>query len=87
VHDSKTGIAIGLRACICRIIPFRRRDVSKVCHGSGVLLAICRITKMSQRLIAEVAERHESGVGARRRYTSIEIAHPQFQTAKPKVGS
>jgi hypothetical protein len=40
----------------CRIAPFRRFGVSKVCHCGGVLLAfalgICRITKMPQRLTA-----------------------------------
>ncbi len=39
MHDSKPESLVAFAPASCRIAPFRRRDVSKVCHGGGVLLA------------------------------------------------
>jgi hypothetical protein len=87
VHDSKTEFAIGLRACIMSDRSFSPPSCVESLPRRRRSLGICRIIKMSQRLIGEIGERRESGVGAEG-YTSIEVADPSiFKTVEPKVGS
>ena len=52
VHDSKTGIAIGLRACMMSDRPFSPPPCVESLPLRGRSLGICRIKKMPKRLIA-----------------------------------
>jgi hypothetical protein len=85
VHDRKPESLLAFAPASCRIVPFRRRDVSKVCRGGGVLLAFPLAFAASQKCRSDLSPKLRNAanrVFALRGYTSFEIAHPSFANSK-----